>query len=463
VRKRPGTAIKKLRSTLDGTLFAPAPPTGSSLGRWEAAIVLLAFLAMAIVLQLLRVGPSEALGAPWAEDGTDFLQGAIWDNFFDAVTSTYAGYLVVVQRLIGEVGGWLPLSDAPAGISLAACAMVAVSGLIVWFASAALIRSPYLRGALVALTVLSPVASLEAVASGAYAAWFMTFAAFWVFFWRPRSTWVAAAAGLFLCLTALSSPGLVFFVPLALLRAMVTRDRRDVLILGGFALGLAFQIPVTALSNEGTVTPVWTSDIWTSYLQRVLNGAALGEAAGGEAWRNWGWTFLIALLVASVAVLALALVRASVAARWFAAVAVLTSVVFFVASCYQRAVGSAVMWPPGLSGGLGGRYAIVPALLLVSVALVLVDWYLRSRSGAVVLWGTAATIAILAVSLVSSFDLREPLVRGTPSWDEATRKAAVACERKPLPGDVAAVQTAPPGFQVYVPCDRLASLYSAER
>ena len=195
--------------------------------------------------------------------------------------------------------------------------------------------------------VLSPVASLEAVAAAAYVSWYMLFASFWLLIWRPASTRGAALAGLFILATALSNPGVWYFAPLFALRLLAARDRRDGLILGGYALGAAIQLPVTLASSENTVEPVWTKRIWTAFVQRVVDGATLGESLGGEAGRSWGWPFLIALLVVLGGSLLAGLIRSTPAARYFAAIALPTALGMFVISTYQRAVGFVMTWPAG--------------------------------------------------------------------------------------------------------------------
>jgi hypothetical protein len=436
-----------------------APSTGSTLGRSEFALLLLALLALAAVLQVFRVGPSAALGAFWAEDGAVFLQGGLLQGSFDAVFSPYAGYLVVVPRLIGEVGNLVPLADAPVAISLTAALVVALSGVAVWHASASLIRNPYLRGTLVLVTVLSPVAGLEAVAAAAYVSWYMLFASFWLLLWRPATTQGAVLAALFILATALSNPGIWYFAPLFALRLLAARDRRDALILGSYALGAAIQLPVTLASSENTVEPVWTSHIWTAFVQRVVDGAALGESLGGEAWSSYGWPFLIALLVVLGGCLLVGLLRSTPSARYFAAIAIPTALGMFVISTYQRAVGFVMTWPPHASSGLGGRYTIVPALLLVSLALVLIDRSPRPRRGPSQLpWLGIAAALVLLVGVVTSFGIGDSAARGTPSWDDALKVAAASCPAKPAasePDPAAAVASSPPGFVVYVPCDKL--------
>jgi hypothetical protein len=452
----PAKAIRRLRTRLDESLFPAAPRRGTTLGRGEAAIVLLALLALAVVLQLLRVGPSEALDSLWAEDGQIFLQGAISQSFWHTVFTPYAGYLVLAPRLVGEAGALAPLRDAAAAVAVASGIVVALSGLAVWCASAAHLRNPYLRGTLVALTVLAPVAGLESVASGSYVLWYMLFASFWLLLWRPATTLGAVLASLFLLATGLSTPGLWFFAPLAALRALAARDRRDLLIVGSFGIGAAVQVPVIANNSEAAVEPLWSADIWTAYVQRVVDGAAFGERLGGVAWAELGWPFLAVLLVGAVAGLHFGLRRATPAGRWLAAIAIPTSLLMFVVSAYQRAVGSQMIWPAGVHFGNGGRYAIVPALLLVSVALVLIDQSVRQRPEASrPPWAAVAVAALLLVGLAASFDVRDSAARGTPPWGAALDSAAAACAAEGVPE--ARVPTSPPGFGVIVPCDDLPS------
>lgn len=458
---RPGNLIRGLREALDRSLFLRSPSPTRSLGRWEAAVITFALLALGAILQVFRVGASSALGAFWAEDGQIFFQGAISKGFFDAITTPYAGYLVVVPRLIAEVGGLAPLEEAPAALALAAGLVVALSGLVVWHASAGHIRNPYLRGALVTVAVLSPVASLEAVASGSYASWYMLFATFWILLWRPATTWGAALAALFVFATVLSNPGVWYFAPIVALRLLAARDRGDGLILGAYGLGTAIQLPVTLTSTENTVEPVWTSDILIAYLQRVVDGAALGESLGGDAWAAWGWPFLIALVAAVALGFGIGLARTTAPARYFAAIAIPTSIGMFAISTYQRAVGAVMKWYPDLSSGLGGRYAIVPALLLVSTALVLIDRPLRRRRGPQQLpWLGIAAVVVLLVGAVSSFGVADRAARGEPRWRDALEAAAATCPPGPYrsePIPAPPVTTSPNNFLVYVPCDRLLS------
>jgi hypothetical protein len=363
--------------------------------------------------------------------------------------------VVVVPRVVGEVGAGVPLADGPAAMAIVSGLVVGVCGIVVWVAAGATIRNPWLRGTLAVLTVVAPTASLESVDSGTYVLWFMLFASFWVLLWRPRTTAGAVLGGLFVLLTALSTPEIWFFAPVALLRLIGLRDRRDALILGGWALGAAAQVPAYAFSHEPQIEPLWSHTIWTAFLQRVLDGAALGERAGGIAWDHLGWALLIFLLAFTAVGLAIGLRRAEARARWLAGLGILVGVVMFVVSVYQRAVGPQMAWPAGIHFGDAGRYTIVPALLLVSTALALVDQLLRRPRDewAVQLgpWLAGSVILVLMVGAVISFDVSGSAVRGTPHWHEALEGGARQCEETPGLAEVA-VPTSPPGYGLDVSC-----------
>lgn len=443
-----------MRQTIRRWLFLTPPAERRRAGRGELVLLGVSLVALAAVLQLVRIGLENAVDSLWAEDGPILLQGAFERGTLDALFTPYAGYLILVPRLIGEFGAAVPLRDAAAAVTIASALVVAVCGLVVWVAAAGHVRNPYLRGALVALTVLSPVASLESIAAGSYVLWYMLFASFWVLLWTPRTSAGAVLGGLFLLVTGLSTPGLWFFAPVAALRLLAATDRRDLAILAGYAIGAAVQVPVLASNSETAVDPQWTADIWTGYLQRVLDAGLLGESLGGVAWEQFGWALLIALLVAALVALAFVVARSSAQVRAFTALAVVTSVLMFVASVYQRAVGSQMMWPDDIHFGNAGRYTIVPALLLASAALVAIDRWPRPLPGPRQLpWAGLAALAVAAVAIGSSFYVADTAVRGTPRWPDALDAAAADCRSEDV--EDAAVAISPPGFGLYVSCERL--------
>jgi hypothetical protein len=439
------------RRLLDRYLFAEPAAAAGGPARWEKAGLATALLALAVVLQLARIGWTGSLNALWAEDGPIFIQGALTQGFADAVGTGYSGYLVLVPRLIAEVAVLLPLESAAAAVSILSALLIALCGFAVWHAAAGHIPDPLLRGALVAATVLTPVGGLESIDSASYVSWYMLFAVFWILLWRPRTLGGAAWGGLLVAATVLSNPGAWFLLPLAALRAAAIRDRRDATIVGAYFAASAVQLVAMARSSYEAVEPLWSEDIWTVLLQRVVDGAVFGLRLGGEGWERFGWPFLIALAVGVVVAFALGLWRGDGRARAFALIALPTALGMFVVSVYQRAVGPPMLWPEGFHHGAGGRYAIVPVLLVLSAAMVTLCRR-RPRGGAAAAWPRLGLTALVLVSISVSYPAGESAVRGTPAWDDALDAAAATCISE---GAYVPVDTSPPGFQMSLPCSEL--------
>lgn len=447
--------LRALRSSL-GRYLAPSPaaePAGD-LGRLELGVLVGAALVLATVLGLLRLGWSDSLNTIWAEDGPIYLQAALTQGFWHAVFSPYAGYLVFVPRLIAEIATLVPLQYASAAIAIVSSLIAALSGFAIWVASGGHIRSPYLRLALALATAFAATAGQETVASAAYAPWFMLVAAFWLLFWRPRTVASATAGGLFLLATGLSTPGVWFFLPVALLRAATIRDARDGVLMGGYAVGAIVQVPVVLGQQQGE--PIWTSHIWTAYVQRVLDGGVFGERLGGNLWSDLGWPFLVLLIAALLVGFAVGLRRAGPSSRWFVGLALPTSAVMFVLSAYQRSVGFNIFWSPESSGGTASRYVLVPALLLLSAIAVTVDGAVRRhRREPGLAWPVVATLALVGVAVASSFNVSNPAARGQPYWEDALRAAADKCLSHGE--ETAGIATSPSPFGVQIPCEEIAS------
>lgn len=445
------------RRHLDRHLFAAAEPgTGGALTRPQATVLALGLLAIAVVLQLARIGWTGSLDALWAEDGPIYLQGAIENGFLDAITTEYAGYLVLVPRLIGEVGAAFPLRDAPAAMAIASALVVALSGFVVWVAAAGQIESPLLRGALAGLTVLTAVGGTETVVSTANVPWFMLVASFWLLLWRPRGNWSAALGGAFLAITALSTPGTIFFLPLALLRAFAVRDGRDATIVGAYFAANLAQLYAIARSDYEGVDPVWTGDVWSVLLQRVADGAVFGLRLGGEIWARLGWPFLILLTIALLAGLALTAWRSGPSVRYLAALTIPIAVVMFVVSIYQRAVAIPMLWHDGAWIADAGRYALVPVMLIVSLIFAIVDRGWRGRNWGERPWLGMVMVAVILASALVSLPARNVAGRGTPPWSASMDKAERTCSAAPR--SAAVFDISPPGFAFQLSCpDVLAS------
>ena len=447
------TVIKRLRGDLDRSLFLPAQPGTLRFGGWEGALVLVCFFAFAMALQFLRAGPDDSIKALFAEDGAVFLGGALSHGFFDSITTPYAEYLVVFPRLISEIATIPPLRDAPQAMNLGAAFLAATSALAVGVSSAGLVRTTYLRALLVALVLVPPAAGLETVVSATNVAWYTSYAVFWLLLWRAESIRGAALGALMIFLSGLSSAAIFFFLPLALLRAVAIRDVRDGLIAGAYGLAFVIQVPVVLLSNEPAVH-TWSIDILTTFLQRVVSGSAIGLELSSEGWVEWGWPFLVAVC-AAVAVALIALAVRAASGRLFAVIAIATAVVMFFASGYQRSLGGVMVWPPDAATTVGGRYTMIPALLLAAAAIVLADS--RSRSRGAGPWIAGATALVLSIAIVTSFG--GDANREMPSWSASVRDAAVLCHERNI--SEVPVFITPEGWSMGISCEHLESEYAA--
>jgi len=442
------------RATLRETLFPPPRSPSRVLPRWEAGVLVTSLLVVGTVLALLRLGWSAPLKTIWAEDGPIYLQGALTQGFWEAVFSPYAGYLVLVPRLIAEVATLVPLEQAPAAISILSAFLAALSALAVWHGSSGHVHNPYLRGGLALALLLVVSAGEETLLSAAYVPWYMLIGSFWLLFWHPKTETGAVFGGIFMLATGLSTPGVWFFMPIAILRAATIEDRRDATLVGSFVLGALVQVPVMIAQEQGE--SLWTSHIWTAYLQRVLDAGLFGQDLGGELWEAFGWGFLVVLLAAAVAGLVWALWRSRPSARWFGAITVLASLSIFVFSVYQRSVGLNISWSPDTSGGVAGRYVLVPALLLLSAVVVFVDGAVRGRQRPTGFsWPVAVTLGVIVLAIVTSYDMRLPGFREGPYWDDAIEAAADKCVANGEEG--AGIETAPPPFGVTVSCTEIES------
>ncbi|MFT3864559.1 MAG: hypothetical protein QM729_09825 [Solirubrobacterales bacterium] len=458
--------IAALRRQVDKYLLPRPAQGGTRLSLAEGAIVVVALLAIATVLGLLRLG-SMGYEKVWAEDGPIYLQEALGQSFFHALFKPYAGYLVFGPRLIASFAALFPIGAAATLVGTVSALVAAVSGVAVWFGSAGHVRNNWLRGTLALATALAATAGQETLDSAAYAPWFMLVGSFWLLFLRPRTWWGAWAAGIFLLLTGLSTPGVWFFAPVALLRAFsLGKERRAIPILAGWAVGGIAQIPVILAQEQSS--PLWSHHIWTAFLQRVVDGGILGQRLGGALWEGAGWTFLVLLCLAVAVGLYFGLRRGPASARWFVAIALPTSFLMFVVESYQRAVGADIYWAPGIYGGTSSRYVLVPAMIFLSAVVVTVDGAFRDRAATSGVggggvwwrrnWPVATTVAVMLIAVAVSFDMSQG-ARSGPTWHEGLRQAADKCVAE---GEgIAAIPATPEPWGVQVPCSEVESFASA--
>jgi hypothetical protein len=113
---------------------------------------------------------------------------------------------------------------------------------------------------------------------------------------------------------------------------------------------------------------------------------------------------------------------------------------------YQRGVVDSIYWPVGESSALASRYVIVPAGLLVSAAVVAIQWARPSKR---LIWATvAALVLVVAVSFDQSYS-----AEGIPTWRDALTQSANRCAAENR--EVIGIPTEPKPFGVLIRCSDL--------
>jgi hypothetical protein len=433
-----GVSVGRLRRVLDRELFpyAPAPPPITA----RRALICAALALLCIVVQLVRMWSSVPLNSIWAEDAFTWIADALTRGFFDALTTTWNGYLQTSSRLVAEPVALLPVDWFAPAMTICGAAIVAGSAFVVWRASAGHIRSPELRAGLAAMLVLLPVVGVETLNNVTNSIWFLLFASFWVLLWRPATFGRAAAAAAFVFITAISNAAIVVFAPLAALRLLALRDRRDAVIVAGFAVGVAIQLaysinaPVLG-EGGGHLNPAfaalptshWDWSLVPAYAQRVIGGAVAGQRIDGFLWENLGTGLEVALGLLLLAFVALSLIGRP-RTRIVVPLTVAASLGLFLVVGYRRPFfGMQFLWPHGTHNTLQAHYMVTPTLLLLSALFVQLDG--RPLRLSPTSWNRLRVAAVAVVFVVALFSLEvgESKVRGSPTWTHALDEGRSRC------------------------------------
>jgi hypothetical protein len=464
------STIDRLRGFLDRVLFpdAPFPPRMTA----RRALVCAGIAVLCIAIQLIRMWSSAPLDSIWAEDAGTWLADAMTSSVFDALTTTWNGYLQTSSRLVAEPVALLPVAWFAPAMATCGAAIVTGCAFVVWRASAGHIESPRLRAALAAMVVLLPVVGVESLDNVTNSIWFMLFASFWVLLWRPTTFAGASAAAGFIFLTALSNAGVVIFAPVWLLRLIAIRDRRDTIIVTGFAVGTAVQLAFSwnaPFAGEAGAhidprlvppfAPHWDWSLIPAYAQRIVGGALGGQRINAFLWVNLGTGLEVAMGAVLLAFVGFSLFGAS-RTRVVVPITVAASLGLFLAIGYRRLspFGIEFAWPHGSSDTTGAHYMITPTLLLLSALFVQLD--ARPRLVSLGAWSRlrVGTVLVLFVAALASFDVGESDVRGSPTWSEALDAGRATCAHTNVT-DIE-LPVAPHFFfgsyQARIPCSELA-------
>ncbi|MDQ7909641.1 hypothetical protein RB614_34485 [Phytohabitans sp. ZYX-F-186] len=425
--------------TIAETLFAaPARVETARPARWRGIALGAAAVAAGTALGLLRQPGAGALDTIWAEDGGIFLAEAVRQGPFDALLTSYAGYFHAVPRLMAAVATLFPAGAASTVLALEAALAVSLLAVLVFAASGSHLTGTLSRVLVSAVVVVVPVAQGDVLNSIANFHWYGLYALFWILIWTPSRPAGRAVAVAVTFLVAASDIVAVVFVPLALWRMVHRPDgasRRvahGAALAGGLGAGLLIQFAgLLSGSSERDLSPDPVLAV-SGFLLRAVPAPLIGERWLGDGVdARWVALAAVAWLVVAAALLAAYTRRTRPA--WTLAV---------VAGLHAAAL---YMLPVLLAGTATPRYAVAPAMLVVTALVAL----LRPAGSRIPLYALAALLA-----LVAAVNLRVDNTRADgPLWSDELERARTACAT----GDQATVPITPrdatPPWQVRVPCD----------
>jgi hypothetical protein len=430
----------------------PAPRAG--LARWAFVPVQVAVVALGAVVMLARIGGRPVWESAYGEDRGLYLPEALAHPWH--LLLSYAGYLQLVPRLIGQVAALVPLRHASVAFAVGGALVASGCGLFAYHASAGQVSSRWLRALVGLSVVLLPVAQLEIADTGVNSIWYLLAALFWAALWRPRTRAGAAAATVVAFAAAASSSLALLYAPLFAARAaVVPRRLREHAATAGWAAGSLLQVAVIAASHQSRIRPRDLANAVLFYGHEVLL-PALGWHLSWHLRDTLGLTGATALTSGLIIVaLAAIVVTQPGRCRVFVVTAVITGIVFMT-------VTSAIAWNgPRLAASVGvehgARYSTVPILLLDAALIVAADtyarrWWPRPKAMAAVV----ALVAVLAAGWATDF--RYPVRRssGGPAtaWEQTADAWLRQCQHRPA-GTITITFHSRYGVTTTVPCASL--------
>ncbi len=427
----PPAAGHGVRGVLADLFAEPAEPAPrAALARWAFLLAQVAVVALGALVMLARIPGRPVWKSVYGEDPGVYLPQALAHPW--QLLQSYAGYLQLVPRLIGQVAALLPVRHASVAFAVGGALVASACGLFAYHASAGQISSRWLRALAGLSVVLLPVAQLEIADNGVNSVWYLLAALFWAALWRPRTRAGAAIAAVVAFAAAASSSLALLYAPLFAARAIVVPRRpREQAATAGWALGCLLQVAVIAASHLSRLRPRDPADAALYYAHEVLL-PALGWHLSWDLRHLVGVTGATAIMGGFILiVLACAVATQPGRCRVFVVTAVATGLVF-------TAVTSAIAWNgPGLTDTVrveyGARYSTVPILLLDAALIVAADayarrWWPRPRAIVVV----AALIVVLGAGWVTDFRYPVRHFAGpAAAWEHKAGKWLHHCQHHP--------------------------------
>lgn len=405
--------------------------TASWVARYLGAAVLVAAVIVA------RRPDAVTMPQFWAEDGSIFFKENLLLGFLTALAKGYHGFPQLVHRLIGYVGGLVPLAEAPRVYTTAAIALTAL--MLAMFALPAfrhVVRSDALR-MLFGVAVASAPFRQEVLATPTNIGWFTAVWLALVGVMRlPGSGWALAGLAVAAGVAIFSTPLSVVGVPIWLVRAWTSVRTRTWRVAGFWATLLVAQAVVFVLAwlvqSDAQRSGLLGADARYRPFEIIASPRMLAftlDRVVEVVWPLPGGTVTLGVagVLACWAGLVVGLLGASAAGGFRTAMPLLVLAYFLLATALVYAAGRPLLVAVP-SSEVAGRYAVFPTALAVLTLLVLLDdlpQWPRRVCGAVV-------AVVLAVLWQPSFAVEPLRDVEWPTWAGRLEQKLASGSRVPM-------------------------------
>ncbi len=505
----PGIGLgTQVRAAVPETAGAPLPtgvPTGSrprAGPRWRTVLGSATFVIAATILQLLRQDGVALWRTVWAEDGRIFYGQALEHPLRELILEPYAGYGLVLPRILGSIGSELSPSQYARCVAVSSTVIVALLALFVYFASERLLRAPLRRAVLAGSIVLLPTLPFEVLGALCNLQWTLPIACLFAVAFPVQRGWAVAVRLPIVVLAPLSSPLCLVFAPIAVYQLVAfARGRRTgtapaawtvVLVPLVYLVACLGQFLVYRSAPQFEQRSLGASEsvevLARLYPTRVSTDLVFGVEVTKHLWSSFGYGVAAVASLVLVVLLGGKFARSAARTRWWMAVLVVAALGIFGFSMLSRpeVAASTVISGTGDYTFLGSRYAVVPALLVILALLLppelgarlLTDSEVTAARNQIASGGSVgstpaggvgsrltgglpwhAVVVVtglwLVVAVIPSYRIQNYRSLG-PSWPEQIQLLRQACEDDPT---ITPVLTTSPtaAWQVELTCSEIAS------
>ncbi len=431
-----GTQLTRLSNW---SLGEPAAASSSVLERILIVVVFVGGTALAFS----RLTAATA-GTLWAEDGAVFMTHAYAHPWIADVLFPYNGYAHAYPRTIASIiAALVNLRDVPVAVAVAACATTGAVAAVVFWALRSRIPQWPIRLVLALMIVAMPLASIEINGSIANAHWYLMVGLFAVLISRQRSLAGRIVAAIVIFAAVLSDPLTLLFSPLAVLRFFDRGERSRWIVPGAYVVAAITQVAIVKSTTLAAAHPFSIGGLLRSLAFRVYLEGLTGHAVASALFNHGAY---LALVAATLAILAIAVIAAMTRVGGFVIVSFITATGFFLVAVAVRWTGD--LDPVGGVTDSGTRYQFVPICILLMAIACLFSTLIRSdrrawqRVGVVI-----AGLVVVSFTVSAAVDWR--LTDRVGPWSLSS--AMQTCSSADAPKQIA-IQGSPYGFPLVIDC-----------